>query len=380
MYKNQYVILTGGKNNAGDYLIKYRAKELLRSLRPDREIVDYQAWLPFSTQQLIEINSSRALILCGGPALQNMMRPTIYPMVKDISQIKVPIIMMGLGQKSPTGTWTDTYNYKLNKETHVLLRIIEKNGYLSSVRDYHSLNVLRNLGYFNVLMTGCPGLYDLNYINTPIVQKEIKKVSFSAGVCFAESVNMEKLQKECISKLRDYFTEADFNVVFHHSIDKNIFLTRYGKLNNIYYKQKELSEWLDDNNINHVDISGSEQNLINHYSFCDLHVGFRVHAHIFMNSISKPSVLISEDSRGKALKDVISGMIFDGYADIKPRMKVCRVLHIRQDRYVTNNNLPNDLMNNINYELTNRIPRFAITRKNIDAHFDVMKRYLAQLP
>ena len=34
--KNQYVVLTGGKNNAGDYLIKHRVRELLTALRPDR--------------------------------------------------------------------------------------------------------------------------------------------------------------------------------------------------------------------------------------------------------------------------------------------------------------------------------------------------------
>ena len=35
-----YVVLTGSKNNAGDYLIKYRAKELLKHIRPDRNIID----------------------------------------------------------------------------------------------------------------------------------------------------------------------------------------------------------------------------------------------------------------------------------------------------------------------------------------------------
>ena len=38
--KDQYVILTGSKNNAGDYLIKYRAKQLFANLRPDRKIID----------------------------------------------------------------------------------------------------------------------------------------------------------------------------------------------------------------------------------------------------------------------------------------------------------------------------------------------------
>ena len=39
--KDQYVILTGSKNNAGDYLIKFSAKQLFSDLRPDREIIDF---------------------------------------------------------------------------------------------------------------------------------------------------------------------------------------------------------------------------------------------------------------------------------------------------------------------------------------------------
>ena len=35
-----YVTLTGSRNNAGDFLIRHRAHNLLRDLRPDRDIVD----------------------------------------------------------------------------------------------------------------------------------------------------------------------------------------------------------------------------------------------------------------------------------------------------------------------------------------------------
>lgn len=43
--KDYYVILTGSKNNAGDFLIKCRAKneKLFAALRPDRDIVDLDA-------------------------------------------------------------------------------------------------------------------------------------------------------------------------------------------------------------------------------------------------------------------------------------------------------------------------------------------------
>lgn len=40
-----YVILTGSKNNAGNFLIKHRAKKLFTALRNDRKLVDLDAWI-----------------------------------------------------------------------------------------------------------------------------------------------------------------------------------------------------------------------------------------------------------------------------------------------------------------------------------------------
>ena len=76
--KDQYVILTGSKNNAGDYLIKYRAKQLFSDLRPDRKIIDINGWEQLNTEKLAIINQSKALILMGGPALVKNMVPKAY--------------------------------------------------------------------------------------------------------------------------------------------------------------------------------------------------------------------------------------------------------------------------------------------------------------
>jgi len=126
--KNQYVILTGSKNNAGDFLIKYRAMELFKKLRPDRYIIDFNAWAEFDSKKLQVVNESRALIHVGGPSLQKNMRTTIYSMTTNLNDIKVPIITMGIGWKSLTGKWSDTYNYKLSKQSIDLLDRTNKSG------------------------------------------------------------------------------------------------------------------------------------------------------------------------------------------------------------------------------------------------------------
>ena len=75
MDKEFYVTLTGGKNNAGDFLIKYRAFNLFKELRPDRDIVDFNEWEEIDDNRLEIINKSKALILLGGPGLVYDMYP-----------------------------------------------------------------------------------------------------------------------------------------------------------------------------------------------------------------------------------------------------------------------------------------------------------------
>lgn len=380
--KNQYTILTGSKNNAGDFLIKYRAKQLFRTLRPDREIIDLNGWEEFDDEKLKTVNESQALILLGGPALIKNMRSKIYKMTENLDDIKVPIISMGIGWHSVSGNWIDTYKYPLNENDIKLLERINNSGYLSSVRDYHTLNAIRFKGFDNFIMTGCPAYYNLDDINKEVKIPTINKVAFSLGVSFVESLSMEKLIKDNILKTKELFKDKDFEVIFHHSLDKDKFLSTHGSTTKHNNKHREFANWLELQNIQYTDISGSAENLINYYSNVDLHIGYRVHAHIFMNSITKFSILISEDGRAKGTKDVIGGIVLDGYTSFKKSFlsKVLNKLFSRFDRYSSNNYLTKELIDNINYEKNIDYIRIKNSRNQIDNNFNIMKNFLEQLP
>lgn len=380
--KNQYTILTGSKNNAGDFLIKYRSKQLFKELRPDREIIDFNAWEEFDSKKLKTLNESKALILLGGPSLQKLMRPNIYKMTKNLDDIKVPIVTMGIGWKSISGNWEDTYDYLLNNESIELLKRINNSGYLSSVRDYHTLNSIRFKGFENFLMTGCPAYYDTDYIEKEFQTPTIKKVAFSLGVSFIHSSSMEKLMKENILECKKKFEDKEFEVVFHHSLDKDKFLTTHGATSMHNQRHNEFAKWLEEQNINYVDISGSAENLINYYSEVDLHIGYRVHAHIFMNSISKFSILISEDGRAKATKEVIGGIVLDGFTKFRNNFfsKVLNRFLSSYDKFDTNRHLTKEIISNIEYEKKIDFIRIKNSRNQIDNNFEVMKQFMRQLP
>jgi len=384
MSKDYYVILTGGKNNAGDFLIKYRAFKLFETLRADRNIIDYNEWEAIDDEKLKVINSSKALILLGGPGVLPYMYPNIYPLRENLEDIKVPIVMMGLGWKDAQGDWINTYKIKFSEKTKQLLNKINNSGYFSSVRDYHTLNTLQINGYKNILMTGCPAYYDLDFIDKGFEPpKNIKRVAFSLGVSFVQSAVMEQQMKEVILILKDKFRKEQFQVVFHHSISKEKLNTAYKNSSDKHFlKHSEFTNWLEMNSVEYVDISGSANNLIKYYSNIDLHIGYRVHAHIFMNSISKYSVLISEDGRAKAVRDVIQGLVINGYVGRRDRF-MDRVIHkiiSRYDRFLVNEYLINELVNNLEYEEKIYFNRIKNSRKSIDNNFNIMKQFIKQLP
>jgi hypothetical protein len=380
-----YVTLTGGKNNAGDFLIKYRAFNLFKELRDDRKIIDFNEWEAIDDEKLKVINNSKALILLGGPGILPYMYPNIYKLRDNLDDIKVPIIMMGLGWKDPQGDWINTYKYGFSQNSRKLLDRIKKDGFLSSVRDYHTHNSLIFQGYDNVLMTGCPAYYDLDYIGKDIKNPIIKRVAFSLGVSFVNSTSMENQMKKIILQLKEKFKDKIFEVVFHHSIDFEKIIKVYGMgkgQEKHIKKHLEFIKWLKDNNISYVDISGSAENLINYYSKVDLHIGYRVHAHIFMNSISKFSILITEDGRGKGVRNTIDGIVIDGYLKIKYTFfsKVFNRLLKNYDRIVENPYAIDEVINNINYEIQTDFNRLKISRKTIDYNFNIMKKFIEQLP
>lgn len=380
-----YVILTGGRNNAGDYLIKYRAKKLFKKIRPDRDIIDYNGWEGLDEEKLDIVNKAEALILMGGPGLYEFMYPKIYKLTDNIEDIKVPILTMGLGWSSKSGDWIDTHSYNFSKQTRELLDRISNSGYKSSVRDYHSLNALLSSGYQNFMMTGCPAYYDFDHINKPLNHPNtLEKVSFSPGRTFVWSTSMEKAMKNTILGLNDMYAQSEFTVVFHHSIDEQKYTTDYNtKPNRFTRKHHQLVNWLKEHNILYTDISGNAENLVEHYTNTDLHIGYRVHAHIFMSSISKLSMLITEDGRGKGLKKVFGGGILDGYVayNVASNRYIQKGFEVAGlDEYKANKYLDKDIIELLKYESKYKYPMLSQSRDSIDNHYRIMETFIQQLP
>lgn len=381
MKKNQYVLLTGGKNNSGDHLIGNRAKALLSWMKPDVELIEFDGWKDLTNTQLDVINESKACLMTGGPALHQKMYPSVYALRKNLDDIHSPMITMGVGWHCAKGEWENTHSYNFTDKSHLLLKKINSSGHFSSVRDYHTLNALQSNGYDNFVMTGCPALYVKQNINTLYEHpSSIDKIGFSLGVSLKTSKSMFLQMQKTLELIKELFPETKVIVAFHHS-PSNDYLAAHGSDNKLYSALNRYKDWLDKNNYSYEDISGSAEKLINFYSQIDFHIGYRVHAHIFMNSLSKPSILLNEDGRGKALEKVIGGVTLDSYTKVETNLLI-RALHkanINYDNFVCAPNFLTDLNSKIKYEMKSGV-KLKQPRLEIDNHFPVMVDFIRQLP
>jgi hypothetical protein len=367
-----YVTLTGSKNNAGDFLIKHRAHALLRWQRPDRELVDFDGWKPLDAAQLETVNRARALILCGGPALQRRMVPKVYALA-DLDAVRAPIVSLGIGWMAANGRWADTLDFPLTEPSLALLRRMDRDGLASSVRDYHTLAVLQRLGLNRFVNTGCPALYERAHLEPGAVppgpMAAPRTIGFSLGIAQRESRQMREQARALVLGLRERYPDAALTVAFHHALATQPADARF-------------AEWLDGHGIARADVSGGHDGLIRFYQDCDLHVGYRVHAHIYRISLGKPSVLVSEDGRGRAQELMLGGTVLRGYEQIderKWRRSLGRRLGNALDPYVAAPALADEAL-----ALLGDPVRFAVARagarQSVLGHFERMRAFLRQLP
>ncbi len=193
---------------------------------------------------------------------------------------------------------------------------------------------------------------------------------------------MLQQMQEAILCCKELFSKQEFTVVFHHSLDENRFMATHGASQKHNEKHRAFASWLQVQDIAYRDISGSAENLMSFYSEVDLHIGYRVHAHIFMNSINRLSILISEDGRAKAVKDVIGGIVLDGFWLFKSTLlsKILNRLLDRYDRYYTNSYLVEEIEKTLAYEKRTNYRRVKNAKYLIHSNFQIMQQFIKQLP
>jgi len=281
----------------GDHLIATRAKRLLKEHIPDVELVDLPRWVPLD-EHLREVNSSDGVILCGGPAYQPHLYPGIYPLVKDLDAIHVPIIPFGLGWKGFPGDDDTVREYKFSASSLKLLERIHNDCKFTSVRDYITERILKRYGFTNVIMTGDPAWYDLDFLEKPFTLPEsISTVAISMPanpMFYSQAIELAESVRETLPKGTKIFCS------FHHGWEASEYVPPAFAKGQEFMKRKLIAKGFEV-----VSLARNIELLERLYTKADIHIGYRLHAHLFFLSRRKPSFLLEEDGRGRGASEAL---------------------------------------------------------------------------
>jgi hypothetical protein len=382
-----YIFLSRTGENIGDYLYNSNSIKLINRFKPNIKIIEVTAWKPLMKQIDVKtLKKSKAIIIFGGPALRKNLFPQLYPLPSIVFKNKIPVIFLGIGSKIYPGTIKKLKKLKLTQSTIKFLKYSIDQGYPIGVRDILSKKLLLENGIEHVVVNGCSAWYDLDYLGKKLKKpKEIKKIVFSTP---AKPLSFNQAKK-IIKKLRKEFPKASITVSFHHGINfgEGRTFRRLTKLN------QDLANFSIKHGCKILDLSKSLKDL-RIYDNSDLHLGYRVHGHLYALSHRKPSFLIAEDSRGTGALKTLGGLgvpIWSKYAEILSANKILW----KGIRYwlknigpyfpisslVSNQFVPKLILKMIKSELDNGFKSFEKIPDTIDKTFENrMKKFIKSLP
>lgn len=290
-------LLSGAVKNAGDYLITDRCSRILQSVYPDADLFVVNRNENLKSEQLIQMNNADCIIIGGGPCYQKDFYPNTMPLVSDINLIQPKLFMMGCGWFGATNKASEVWKYQFGQSTKALLKRVAADSTVFGCRDYYAVRVLKANGFDNSLMTGCPAWYDIDKLKLRLSKDIIIR---SIAVSDPADVKRYGSQSMKICRfLKKRYPNAEMHYFFHRGVKAD----RYTNRETADIIEKLISGLTHMGFIIHDISYGSDGFSL--YDSCDMHVGHRVHAHIYNLSQRKLSVLIEEDSRGAGVNEAL---------------------------------------------------------------------------
>lgn len=301
---NKIVIVGRPYSNGGDYLIYDRLLKVLQKTYPEAHIdMDLKAQEELEAENL---NTYDAIITGGGGAQFSEPHIKTSFLYQHFDELTVPVHYTGTGLYGADGNDATVYQYRYSDEVMDFFRKVTGRGGQLGTRDWIVDTVLKNNGITDTIMTGCPAWYDLDMLDNPAVS-ERESASFSADSIKRITVSNHGLTKNAkdhdkkldqikgvIRYIEEKYPDADILLTFNDG-----YQTKYSG-----YYNNTLRDWALEQGVQCVDLSGAAEKF-QALNEVDLHIGFRVHTHIYCLSRRIPSILIEEDIRGYGMNETL---------------------------------------------------------------------------
>jgi len=335
-------VLYGAITNAGDFLIYERGKRLLENFFDNSFDLSY-------IKRFKHIDGDfDGLIILGGPLISRKMHIQSKNISKYIKNRNIPVFCVGLGVSGQK--FNSENNYFLDNASVSFWKQIYESSKLFSVRDKITYKILNNYG-IKTELTGCCALFDLENLENenPIKNKKyFNKIAvtipnLSSSLDFS-SIKSFLLTLHFLLTLRERFSkkEIELGLFFQHG-----YRSPANKI------MKKLANIIG---IKTYDLSGKSLDASELYKY-DIHIGTRLHSHIYFLSLGKPSFLLSVDMRTEAFLKTIK----------TPNEKytllgVKKLVSMLGERVKKNN-----------------FDEFSVTFKEIKKFYEVMKTFLNKI-
>ena len=278
-------LLSGAYGNAGDSLIEFRAKNLLEEVFAG-SAVDVISRKELGTR-FEEIDGHDLIVFSGGPVYQQDISRNFD--VSCAARLTKKIRIVGGGWKGYGRSQNLPYQYPFEERTY---RFFEKvnAGHGLACRDWYSVKALKNAGLGNAVMTGCPAWYDPEFVHCLEIREPENAKPL---ICISDPANPENAPYilPLIRHVSECFPAADIKLVLHRGRETPDY--------------ERLAASVREQGIAELALLTPSAEAFSIYDRCDLHIGFRVHAHIYNLSRRHRSVLIEEDGRGAGVNEAL---------------------------------------------------------------------------
>jgi hypothetical protein len=263
-----------GSRNIGDQLITDAVCNLIKTIEPETSV--HVVWRADSWERVHHLIEASDHVIFACLAMRKNMHTDEYPYLNDVINSGVPYSAISAGTSLPIHWPYNLFN-SFSKATTSLLREFAEKADFFTTRGALSQQVCEILGLDRVVMTGDIAFFDDNL----------------AGLQFKANKSIENIV------ISDPHYAADFLDTFTTLLKGTKELFPGATITIALHGENPIIEsYLLENDIKHEKIYLSKTDGLRIYKFADLHLGFRVHAHVSALKYRNYSYLIEQDGRG----------------------------------------------------------------------------------
>lgn len=349
-------LMGGAYKNAGDFLIENRSRRLIEEIL-NADVTVLKRNIAYDSK-IDELEQYDLIVFAGGPIFNANVYPGGMPFIDDFEKLKVPVRILGGGWKGKDISAKSLYETCPCQESVLKFSKYYAQQSALGCRDWYTIRMLKLYGITNTIMTGCPAWYDMEKIDKLELDKMYSETSIkdevTIGISDAAFEENKKYFWDVINIINRYYSKAKIKVLFHRGISSA--------------DEEQIRDICKRNNrIEYFDISGSADGL-KEYDDCFLHIGFRVHAHIYNLSQGRASILINEDARGAGVNQAL------GIENFNIEESNTSILRKR----LIDGNIENKLLDYIDYIDKSNYYQYRRAMAGIRFTFDTMVEFIKE--